>query len=293
MIVAVLGMAWMSVACRADEPLVKAGDTIAFLGDSITAQGIASPNGYVNLVKTGLEQSGIKVNVIGAGVGGNKSNQMLARLDADVLAKKPTWLTISCGVNDVWHGTGGVKLEDYKKNITEIVDKAQAADVKVMILTATPIYEDLTNAFNKSLQGYNEFLRDFAKERKLPLADLDAACRAALNDPLAQAAKGKFLTVDGVHMNARGNTVMAYPILQAFGLSDPQLKKVRETWGNMTQPVATKATLTQNQYDALFRLAVAKKMSVQDLIDAETTKAIEKFATEAAKDAKATEKRGD
>ncbi len=28
---------------------------------------------------------------------------MLARLDEAVISKKPQWMTLSCGVNDVWH----------------------------------------------------------------------------------------------------------------------------------------------------------------------------------------------
>ena len=44
-----------------------------------------------------------------------------ARLDRDVISKKPDWMTLSCGVNDVWHGKRGVNLEDYKKNIASII----------------------------------------------------------------------------------------------------------------------------------------------------------------------------
>src|SRR4051812_47122584 len=105
---------------HAGEILVKNGDTIAFLGDSITAQGANSPSGYVRLVASGLAAHGIEITVIPAGVSGNKSDQMLARLEKDVLSKKPTWMTLSCGVNDVWHGANGIPLETYKKNITEI-----------------------------------------------------------------------------------------------------------------------------------------------------------------------------
>ena len=47
-----------------------------------------------------------------AGISGHKSDQMLARLDKDVLSKKPQWMTLSCGVNDVWHGPRGVPLDE-------------------------------------------------------------------------------------------------------------------------------------------------------------------------------------
>ena len=81
------------------------------------------------------EKKKYDVIIIGAGISGHKSNQMLERLERDVLSKKPDWMTLSCGVNDVWHGAKGVALPEYQKNITEIVDKAQAANVKVIILT--------------------------------------------------------------------------------------------------------------------------------------------------------------
>ena len=121
---------------------IKSGEKVAFLGDSITQQGKGKPGGYVNLVSNALATNGVKIEVIGAGISGHKSDQMLARLDNDVISKKPQWMTLSCGVNDVWHGEKGVSLDNYKKNITSIVEKAQAADIKVIILTSTMITED-------------------------------------------------------------------------------------------------------------------------------------------------------
>ena len=96
------------------EVIIGNGDRIAFLGDSITANG-NWPNGYVNLVMKGLEVAGVKAEKIPAGVSGNKSNDMLARLDRDVLSKNVKWMTFSCGVNDVWHfdWKKGVPLDDY------------------------------------------------------------------------------------------------------------------------------------------------------------------------------------
>ena len=161
---------------RAAELLVKTGDKVAFLGDSITSLGNVSPGGYVRLVEAGLAQQGVKIQVIPAGVSGNTSVDMLARLERDVLDKKPTVMTLSCGVNDVWHGAkGGVELEPYKQNIRSIVDQAQAAGIKVVILTSTLISEDPAAPNNQKLVLYNDFLRGLAKEKNLPLADLNAA----------------------------------------------------------------------------------------------------------------------
>lgn len=238
------------------EILVKSGEKIAFLGDSITAGGWNSPIGYVHLVIVGLEANGVKAEAIPAGVSGHKSDQMLARLKKDVIEKRPQWMTLSCGVNDVWHGVKGVPLDDamasagtyenkegqptrgtYKKNITALIDEVQAAKIKPVILTATVIQEQLDNDLNAKLVPYNDFLRQLAKERHLPLADLNAAFQEKIKAANLPKDK-KLLTADGVHMNPEGNKLMATGVLQAFGLSAAQLKKAEEAWAKIPPPPA-------------------------------------------------------
>ncbi len=210
------------------EVAVKDGEKIAFMGDSITQQG-AGPGGYVRLVISGLEANGIKATAIPAGISGHKSDQMLARLEKDVLSKKPDWMTLSCGVNDVWHGAKGIPLDQYKVNITKIVDQCQAAGIKVMILTSTMIGEDAPNPNNQKLAPYNAFLIELAKEKKCALADLNAAMQAELTAAGADR-KDKMLTRDGVHMNPAGNMMMASGVLKGFGLDEKQIKKAADSW---------------------------------------------------------------
>jgi len=59
-----------------------------------------------------------------------------------------------------------------------------------MLLTSTPILEDLDNDTNKSLVPYNDFLRKLATERKLPLAEVNLAFQKAI-----QAATGPAITL--------------------------------------------------------------------------------------------------
>lgn len=259
--------------CRA-EPAVKTGEKIAFLGDSITQGGANNASGYVRLVISGLEANGIKATMIPAGISGHKSNQMLERLDKDVLTKKPDWMTLSCGVNDVWHGVNGVPLDAYQKNITAIVDRAQAAGIKVMILTATMIREDASNSENQKLAPYNDFLRTLAAEKKCLLADLNADMQAALKPGKHHEPQ---LTSDGVHMNPLGDRMMARGILKAFGLSDAELTKADDFWLNAsdTCEVAGKAKISLRQYEQLRQMAAQKGTSVGSLIQEETDKAVD------------------
>src|SRR5690606_25226778 len=52
------------------QPLSK-GDRIVFLGDSITQAG-AGPRGYVTQVREALEKQELGIEVLGAGISGNK-----------------------------------------------------------------------------------------------------------------------------------------------------------------------------------------------------------------------------
>ncbi len=238
-------------AAAKEQPLaVKKGEKIAFLGDSITAGGNRK-NGYITLVMKALNQEGLELTHVPAGKSGNKSNDMLARLDKSVISKKPDWMTLSCGVNDVWHYTlvlgknkfKGVSLEDYKKNIRTIIEKAEAADIKVLILTSTMIGEDPEKETNKKLIPYNDFLREIAKEKKLPIADLSKDMHEQLKtipdvkgkarmfgEPKYDRKINNKLTSDGCHMNKLGNIMMAKGVLKAFGLSEGKIAAAEKRW---------------------------------------------------------------
>jgi len=251
------------------EIAVKSGEKIAFMGDSITQAG-ARTGGYCRLVIETLKKNGVKTSGIYAGISGHKSDQMLARLEKDVLKKKPTWMTLSCGVNDVWHGKRGVALEPYKKNMTEIVTRCQAAGIKVMILTSTMIREDQSGDLNQKLLPYNAVLRELAKEKKCLLVDLNADMQEALKKFPPTAKKGKQLTKDGVHMNALGNYMMAKGVLKAFGLSDQQLADAQKDWVNIPNTVQVRLHVGMSQAEAtkLNAIAAKKNTTVARMLEA-------------------------
>ena len=263
------------------EPIIKNGQKLAFMGDSITQQGAGQPSGYVRLIVSGLEANGIKVVPVFAGISGHKSNDMLARLDKDVLGKTPDLMTLSCGVNDVWHGERGVPLEQYKQNITAICDKAKAAGVQVVVLTSTMIAEDQTNANNQKLMPYNEFLRALSKERKLPLADLNADMQVAVLAAKAAKApkpnRANYLTSDGVHMAPPGDQMMAEGVLRALGLDADQMAKAKAAWLLIPKSANLKATVAVSlaEYNRLMELAAKAKMSCDEYVSALLSTSVE------------------
>ncbi|HEY0072640.1 MAG TPA: GDSL-type esterase/lipase family protein [Abditibacteriaceae bacterium] len=266
-----LGLALMSFTqtVRA-EIAVKSDEKIAFLGDSITQQGAGSASGYVRLVMSGLEANNIKAEAIPAGISGHKSNDMLARVDKDVIEKKPNWMTLSCGVNDVWHQerNRGILIEEYKTNIRAIVDKAQAAGIKVLLLTSTMIGEDQSGANNQKLIPYNDFLKALAAEKNLPIADLNSMMQEQAKAPH----KGNLATTDGVHMNPIGNQMMAIGVLKAFGASEAQLQTAREAWSKIPHNIG--ASLTLGQWNKLSEVANKSNRTIDEVIKAAVEKAI-------------------
>ncbi len=252
-------------------PIITSGDSIAFMGDSITQFGADQPSGYVRLVISGLKVNGIEVKPYPAGISGHKSNQMLARLKRYVLDKNPTWMTLSCGVNDVMHGSKGIELEPYKANIRQIVEQTQAAGIKVMILTATMISEDKDNPNNKKLDTYNAFLRELAAEKGCPLADLNGDMKAAIEQAGGYERGKNRMTYDGVHMDVEGNLMMAKGILKTFGLDEAMIAKAEAHW--LTMPNAVRINMRHlvpkvslQQKRQLEKIAAEKGVSLEQML---------------------------
>jgi len=198
--------------------LLKSGDTVAFLGDSITQHGTEKEFGYVRQVIKTLKDAGIEIKPVYAGVSGDNCRQMLARLEKDVLSKKPDWVFFSDGVNDASNGSDnpGVPLAEFKTKYTEIVDRILASGAKIVLLGPTPVVEG-QHVANRNQRDYVKFIREFAKKRNLPFADMNAlfnSLYAKKNDQ-----KVREYTVDGTHLNALGNAYFANEIVKTLAQS--------------------------------------------------------------------------
>jgi acyl-CoA thioesterase I len=217
---------------------------IVMIGDSIT-QGGGEPKGYVTLFGQTLKETYPQhpIEIVNVGIGGQKAPDMLARFQRDVLDKHPDLVTISVGVNDVWHdfrtpewtarvpagNSGrGVKLPDHLTALDAMIQAAQRANVKVVLLAPTLVFEDLDSAENKRLGQYVRAQAKLAGERKVAFIDLNKTFRRVVD--AYQKAGGKrqlLLTTDGVHMNDAGNALMADAILRFFDVPVPNRVKAQ------------------------------------------------------------------
>ena len=263
-------------AC-AGERLVKNGDTIVLVGDSITQYGAKSETGYVQLFARGLKTTGVDFNWIGAGIAGNKSIDMRNRFETDVLAKKPTIVTLNAGVNDVAAFRGDESYAEYADNINDMVTRAQAAGAKVVLLTPTTARGEKPN---REVAMMADIMRAYAASNHIVLADTQKAIREVVDNPETPLlnADGRKATADGVHMAAVGDREMARCLLAAFGLSREDLQKVEADWnraaicsagGNVPVSLAT--------YALMENIADARKLDICDVADEAMRVGIEKF----------------
>lgn len=224
--------------------MLKGKQRIVTLGDSITKFG-GEPEGYVWLLQRYIDAlyPAQKSKIFNAGISGNKSTNMQARFQRDVLSKKPDLLTINVGINDVWHAfydfkanktfpngnlPGGVPLSVYREKLTQMVRTAQSAGISVVLLSPTLIYENLDGPENRRLIEYSEAMREIASQNNCLFIDLNTPFREVISTYQKHAGRMQnLLTRDGVHLNAIGNRIMAYTIVRGLGVPENEIQNLR------------------------------------------------------------------
>jgi len=206
---------------RAAAPVLRDGDRVVFLGDSITAAAVAE-GGYIDVLARGLRERlpDAAVELIGAGISGNRVPDLLARLDKDVLAKAPTLVVVYIGINDVWHSQQGrgTPRADYERGLRELLDRLRAAKARALLCTPSVIGEKRqgANPLDAMLDDYAAVSREVAAAAGVQLLDLRHAFLEFLEKHNRDDADRGVLTTDGVHLNAAGNRFVAERLLEVL-----------------------------------------------------------------------------
>ncbi|TAG59497.1 MAG: lipolytic protein G-D-S-L family [Oscillatoriales cyanobacterium] len=198
---------------------------IVTVGDSIT-EAAKYPGGYVWLLQRYLNAlyPDRKIEIVNAGISGNKASDMQARFQKDAIDKKPDLVTINAGVNDVWHAffdfknlqfhpqgnlAAGLPLAEYIDKITQMVLAAKAAGIRVVLLSPTPIREILDGPENRRLQEYVVAMREIGTYQKHAGKTLN------------------LLAADGVHPNPSGYRIIAFTILRGLGVPAKDIENLQ------------------------------------------------------------------
>lgn len=213
---------WPTVAGAKDFEL-RDGDTVAFLGDSITAA-----RTYTKIVEnyTLLRFPERKVHFVNAGWGGDTAAGGFARLERDVFPHDPTVLIVMYGVNDIgW----GVKADEehkqkYLEGIRGIVKACKQRDVRVYICSAAVMAADPFKSETGFLQTMCDEGMQAAQELGGNAIKLQRGMREiqqriwTANKALKDTdQKTSLHLADGAHLNDLGHLAMAYVILKGLG----------------------------------------------------------------------------
>ena len=118
-------------------PIVKAGDNVAFVGDSITHGGHSSE--YIMLYYI-TRYPDMRVKFLNLGVGGDSASGLLRRMDSEILKAEPKVAFLMIGMNDCsrWLYSLDSKqtAEEKEKNIKQVtktvVEEYTAEEIAAM-----------------------------------------------------------------------------------------------------------------------------------------------------------------
>ncbi len=203
------------------------GDRVLFYGDSITEQRL-----YTTYVETYYRSRFPRRNItfVHSGWGGDRvtgggGGPIDQRLRRDVLAYKPTVITICLGMND-----GGYRAFDpalyaeYVQGYRHILDtlKRELPRARITLLTA-PAFDDVTRAaafpggYNTTLIAYGEAVKQLGREYNLRVADTNAPMISMLaRARVSNAELAAKIIPDRVHPGPGGHVIMAAAVLTAW-----------------------------------------------------------------------------
>ena len=203
------------------------GDRVVFYGDSITDQRL-----YTTFVETYVitRFPQLKFTFVHSGVGGDRvtgggAGPIDVRLPRDVVAYKPTVMTIMLGMNDGSYRAFDQKIFDtYAAGYRHIIQSVKEAlpGIRITVIEPSP-YDDVTRpptfegGYNKVMVRYGEFVKDLGRDEKLTVADLNGPLVIALDKAgKLDAEAAKKLIPDRVHPAPGGHLLMAEALLKAW-----------------------------------------------------------------------------
>ena len=167
-------------------PIQYPANTISFIGDSMMSRGVSlAATDYSSMVlplptstsfptvtqhlDRGIHTwcmiaAGQRLKLIrNAGVGGNRTQHVLARIDADVLAAKPRYVACMIGYNNV---VGDDTYAQIASDLTEIYAKIRAAGSRLIAFTILPNATFINaNAARKAVYNQvNLFIKQYCQQ---------------------------------------------------------------------------------------------------------------------------------
>ena len=200
---------------------------ILFQGDSITdwfrskeRDDVLGSN-YATMVsgELGLKFPN-KYEFVNRGVSGNRSIDILARTQKDIITLKPDYMSVLVGINDVWHGfdwNNGVSAKNYQIYYNMLISevKENLPNIKIMIMEPFvldgTVTENRWQIFRNEVELRAELSREIAQKHNLVFVPLQKQF-----DEATEKAPVEYWLYDGVHPTAAGHQIIKNAWIDAF-----------------------------------------------------------------------------
>jgi acyl-CoA thioesterase-1 len=180
---------------------------ILALGDSLTiGLGLTEKESYPSLLQEKLNADGYDYEVLNAGMSGDTSGGGLERVDWSLNQPNIEIMILELGANDILKG---LSIEQMKTNLHEIIRKAKARNIKVLLCG---MYAPL-NLGGARGQAINKAYQDLATQEKVQF--LPFFLEGVGGVP-------KLNQADGIHPNPEGTRIVADTVYKSL---KPMLKK--------------------------------------------------------------------
>ena len=222
--------------------LIAKRSKVVFIGDSITDCSRVRPigegrenalgSGYVALVNAIVEATcpSADLRIVNMGVGGDTSRELKWRWKSDALDLRPDWISVMIGINDVWRRfhhrrnvtEDQVSLEEYEDTLDELVASANAAGIKVLLLSPFVIEENASDRMRMLTAAFGEAAKRVSARRGAMFVDIQRVFDRYLLDSYPSE-----LSADRVHPNLTGHMLIARAWLAAVGF-EPEPFSMKE-----------------------------------------------------------------
>ncbi len=192
----------LSVLIIALMSMPTSAKSIVVLGDSISAgYGIEVSQGWVALLRDQLQSHNPPYSVHNESISGDTTAGGLARINPALQRHHPEIVIIELGAND---GLRGLAPTLIKSNLTELVNRAQKAGAKVLLLSM----RIPPNYGKRYTDMFYDIYPSLAKDLKIAYVPFILEDVALVND---------LMQADGLHPNAKAQSLIVEKIW-------PQLK---------------------------------------------------------------------
>jgi lysophospholipase L1-like esterase len=192
--------------------------TTVFIGDSVTDcdRLTIAPygNGYVSKIAASGKLEG---DIINMGTSGHRLVDLEARWESDVIAYKPSSLSVAIGINDTWRrydDNDPTSVEDFEARYRRVLDRTiEACNPRIVLCEPFLLeVEEAMHTWREDLNPKIDVVHRLAKEYGAVLVRFDHEFATRVqNQPMQE------LAGDGIHPTDLGHQIMADLWLASVG----------------------------------------------------------------------------